>query len=136
MLITIYFVTPENDVAKCIIPKEHVDFFSSMGCLMTEAEAKAEASGETLIPDPTETEVTVGPPEIELPETLDLNPDKGFGEPGTLDFHAHNILGASSKKEVVDYVKEATSHDMSSEGSLNEVKTRAVNFIEGWLTNG
>ena len=43
---------------------------------------------------------------MSLNPNLNLNPDKGFGEPGSLRFHKLTILGLDTAEEVLEYLTE------------------------------
>ena len=60
---------------------------------------------------------------------MQVNADKGSGLPGTPHWHKCAILGMNDKLEIAQYIKEAKNTELNIDGSLDNVKIRAINLI-------
>ena len=76
-----------------------------------------------------ETMVNMGwretPPAPQIPD-----PDKGFGEVGSMQWHTHKIMELEDKEAVENYVREACDEDIDKRGSLDTVKQKALDILK------
>lgn len=90
-LITVYFDTPINDeipYTKAIIDDQALPFFEGLGAATTPM---------SYVEDPPDKDGDADDPP-------DFDPDKGFGEPGSEQWHETQLAGMKTKKAVIAYV--------------------------------
>lgn len=91
MLITVFFNNPCGDLpySKAIIDQDALDFFMGLG-----------ATREPDTEDPPDKDELDDPPDFEP----DIEPDMGFGEPGSMQWHENQLAAMNTKKDVIEYV--------------------------------
>ncbi len=69
-------------------------------------------------------------PEAEAFEPATTDPDKGDGEPGSMEWHQNAIASLEDKDSVVEYVTGVCGETVSKHGNLDTVKAKALEAIE------
>lgn len=100
-LITVYFPGPR----KAIIDETHKDYFLNLGAVETQAAAKPDE------PEP------------------DLNPDKGFGHPGSIKWHMLHLNGLKSKYAIWKYCREVTGKSVDRRKDIDGHMKQATELI-------
>lgn len=104
-LITVFFPGPR----KAIIDENHKGYFLGMGAVETQVEAES--------------------------ETIDFNPDKGFGRPGSLKWHILKINELKSKYAIWKYCREVAGKGCDRRLDFEGHKKHAIEIIKEHLEN-
>lgn len=123
-LVPIFFpFDNELGYIKAVVQEEHLDFFEPLGQFYFATQE---------IPDPaTDVVKDTKSPAI----VVEVNPDKGYGQPGSLEWYENNILVFETIPEVVAYAKSITGKEVYPGGKLAEVKQRALTTIKEHIEN-
>lgn len=114
-LITVYFPSDdERPYRKAIIDEKDKKFFFSLG-----------AAG---LPD------DIKKPKSPQDEKMfEGNPDKGFGEVGSYQWHFNQIHSLKSNNEVVEYLRQLTGKYLNNKGRPDYIKKKALSIIREHL---
>jgi len=124
----VYFPPGEDSpfpYRKAHIQEQDLEFFLDLGAsedqlaYSSKAVAKDEDGGEE---------------EPYIPEHAG-DPDKGFGEPGSVQFHENTIMDFLDKQEIVDYTHKVTGRKIVKRGGLADVQRNAMKRIKEFLDN-
>ena len=119
-LMTVYFPGPSNlgfDYRKAIIYEEDIEFFIGMG---------AQRVQDYLDKNPVE---------VEAPSVTPVDPDKGWGKPGTFEFAKTQILNCVSSKEIHAIVYEITKTRITSVLPLLDARDEAIKLLKEHYKN-
>lgn len=144
MLITVFF--PGDPYRKAIINQDHVDYFLNLGAsrLPPEKGKKQvqlempfnsvpkkgiELKAEEIQEVPKRSE-----PQTEIPSKVP-EADKGFGKPGSMQFHTLEINQLDEYRPIRDYVFEVTRKKMreKKDGTPESYRKTALMLIKRWL---
>lgn len=128
-LITVYF--PGEPYRKAIIYKHDLKYFMDLGANKYQPETREKIGLE---PDP---EPMVEPQPLEPPPDVSLG-DRGFGVPGSLQFHTHEIESMTDYRDIRDYVFTVSNSKMRKkrDGTVEGYRRTALMLIKRWLNNG
>lgn len=135
-LITVYFYKPDGfGYRKAIIEDFEIDFFMNLGAVRTVEDLKkpvepVQIGPQTLIEgeeDKDEADEPISP----------IDPDKGFGVPGSIDFHRSTIMGMASIKDLNDYLMITVETPLDGRiKKLSKAKKSAIEMIKEWMSHG
>lgn len=127
-LVAVYF-PGQSDTGlpyhKAMVYVEDKQYFLNMGAVEEQPEAVEEGF--------------ISPDEVEAEAEEVPNPDKGFGVPGSYEWHCNQIGPMRKKIEVINYVSEVIGEDanqtIARNKTLTVIKLRAKKLIKGFLEN-
>lgn len=61
--------------------------------------------------------------------------DKGWGKPGSIEWHETALYGMHDKKEIEDYVKDICGFDIDRRGGVKAVRNKAVKVLQQFIDN-
>lgn len=115
-LITVFFPgATKGTFRKAIISDDEIEYFKSLG-----AESRPEKAAKRVEPKP------------EAPEEEDDSPDpeKGWGQFGSVEWHQNQIRAMESKRQITAYIKKLCGTKMRTKGlSIEKVKANALTNI-------
>ena len=139
-LVPVYFPGPSGfgklHYRKALVYKEDVDYFLKLGSVLEQPAEGMEIIVPTapvnVCPDP-------GGDEIPSDEEEIASPDKGYGVPGSFEWHKTQIDSMRAKKEIIRYANDIIKKDATAEiddrKPLTVVKLRAKKLIKEFLEN-
>lgn len=96
---SVYMHVEEKPYIKLIVPVEFVDEFLAIGFTRNQAKADVKEEASTITGDPA----------------------KGFGKPGTYEWHKVQLATLKKHSEVINYVFEVTGIDLSLKYDLRKI---------------
>ena len=129
-LITVYFPRPTTNLgyAKAIIDEKSKDFFVNMG---------AHLDVETIL-KPKPPEPSFKDDEVSrVTDDFDVitNPDRGWGVPGSHEYHIGMIKTAEDPEEIITYTFELTGRKIMNRGTLDDIKRNALRRIKEFMSD-
>lgn len=108
-LITVFFPGPR----KAIIDPKHKEYFLNLGAVETQAEAEEDNTRGAM-----------------------LNPDKGFGRPGDLQWHILQVHNCRSKYAVYKYGRSVLGKGCDRRQNIEGCRSQTIEMIREYLENG
>lgn len=119
-LITVFFPgATEGTFRKAIISDDEIEYFKSLG-----AESRPDKAAKRVEPKPEAPEEEDDAP----PEAPD--PEKGWGQFGSVEWHQNQIRAMDSKRKIAGYIKKLCGTKMKTKNiTIERVKANALTNI-------
>lgn len=133
-LVTVFFPRPVTKLgyAKAIVDEKSQDFFVDMGAFLTAEEALKQKPAPA--PEPSFDDIENELEDPDLDEGMS-NPDRGWGKPGSHQYHVGMIKTAETPEEVINYTFELTGRRVLNRGSLRDIKRNALKRVKEFMTD-
>lgn len=128
-LITVWFPAPTKSIGyhRAIIDEIDSGFFVSLGARLNMNEAVNLAKAAIIEPEIEEDDLDISWPEPNPEEVTHIDGDKGFGNPGDLEYTIAEIRGFEKRKDLIEYMKNQGVDSLPR--SLEDAKAKAIELM-------